>query len=96
MGQRRNGQNEILSPRRKGGREADGEGRAQRTCAETGWRRGTAVRGPGSQRLSRTRWKVYGLTETGRNPLPPFTPQWVPSGPLPKGWNANPNTTAAW
>lgn len=56
---------------------------------------GTAVRGPGSEWFFRTRWRVCGVTETGRKPLPPVTPQWLPSGPLPKGWNAYPNTTMA-
>lgn len=82
---------------RKGGREANGERWAHRGLVQgQAGKGGTAVRGPGSEWLFRTRWKVCGITETGRKPLPPFTPQWLPSGPLPKGWNANPNTTTAW
>lgn len=56
----------------------------QRTCAGTGWKRGTAVRGPGSEWLFRTRWRVCGIMETGRKPLPPFLLSGCPQDPFPR------------
>lgn len=55
------------------------------------------LRGEPGQWLFRTRRRVCGITETGRNPtpLPSSILTGGPQDPLPKGWNANPNTKTA-
>lgn len=42
--------------------------------------------------------QVKRLWHNGNRKKPPllFTAHWHPQDPLPKGWNANPNTKTAW
>lgn len=90
LGQRRD--RNTVSMGRKGGRENEEVGRWG-TCAGTGWRGWDCCEGT----QSGSRWS---LQHNGNRKEPHSPPSLLlpggPQDPLPKGWNANPNTKRAW